>query len=507
MDLDFPILSLLIFLPLLGAVLTYLLGFSERAGKAIALAFSFVALALGTLLLLGFLLPGDFILPRDPGSPYAAEESFRWVESLGINYIVGVDELSVVLVFLSTLLTPLAMAISWDERHRPSHLLAFFLLMEATVNGVFLSLDLFQFLIFWEVGLVPMYFIIAVWGGPRKRYAAIKFFLYTFLASLPLLVAVFAFYFYAGTFDMREIIRDTPIARGVIGNLMFLAMLAAFGTKLPTFPLHTWLPDAHVEAPTGGSVLLAGILLKLGGYGLIRFNVQMLPEAAQDMYWTLALLGILSILYGAVVCLAQDDLKRLVAYSSVSHMGFVTLGIAAGVYGFTQAGNERGAVLGMSGAIFQLFAHGLVSAALFMVAGSLGHRLGTRNLSELGGIAKRMPRTATFMMIAFLASLGLPGLVGFVAEFITFLGVYAAFGLLVFVPIVSVVITAAYYIWAMQRALFGPLNPRWENAPDMEAFEVAPLGALVATFVVFGFLPILVLGLITSWSDAILGGL
>ena len=366
---------------------------------------------------------------------------------------------------------------------------------------------MFLFYVFWEAMLVPMYFLIGIWGGARRLYAAIKFFLYTFLASLPLLVAVFAFYFYAGTFDMREIIRDTPIARGVIGNLMFLAMLAAFGTKLPTFPLHTWLPDAHVEAPTGGSVLLAGILLKLGGYGLIRFNVQMLPEAAQDMYWTLALLGILSILYGAVVCLAQDDLKRLVAYSSVSHMGFVTLGIAAGVYGFTQAGNERGAVLGMSGAIFQLFAHGLVSAALFMVAGSLGHRLGTRNLSELGGIAKRMPRTATFMMIAFLASLGLPGLVGFVAEFITFLGVYAAFGLLVFVPIVSVVITAAYYIWAMQRALFGPLNPRWESAPDMEAFEVAPLGALVATFVVFGFLPILVLGLITSWSDAILGGL
>src|SRR5439155_1385732 len=249
---------------------------------------------------------------------------------------------------------------------------------------------------------------------------AIKFFMYTFLASLPLLVAIFAFYFYSSphTFDMRAIIATTPIPAGTIGDLMFVALLIAFGTKLPTWPLHTWLPDAHVEAPTGGSVILAGVLLKLGGYGLIRFNVQMIPQAAMDMYWLLALAGVISILYGAIVCRAQDDLKRMVAFSSVSHMGFVTLGIAAGVYGFTISG--RGAVLGLTGAIFQMFAHGLVSAALFMVAGSLGHTLGTRNISALGGIAKRAPRMATFMMISLMASLGLPGLVWFVAEFSVF---------------------------------------------------------------------------------------
>src|SRR5438552_3297920 len=380
-----------------------------------------------------------------------------------------------------------------------------FLFMETTINGVFLSLDLFQFFVFWEVDRVLMYFLIAVWGGPRKRQAAFKFFMYTFLASLPLLVAIFAFYFYSNPntpctvlgstvpcpFDMRAIIATTPIPAGTIGDLMFVALLIAFGPKLPTWPLHTWLPDAHVEAPTGGSVILAGILLKLGGYGLIRFNVQMIPQAAVDMYWLLALAGVISILYGAVVCLAQDDLKRLVAFSSVSHMGFVTLGIAAGVYGFTVSG--RGAVLGFSGAIFQMFAHGLVAAALFMVAGSLGHKIGTRNISELGGIAKRAPRMATFMMISFMASLGLPGLVGFVAEFSVFIGVYAAFGLLVLVPILTVILTAAYYIWAMQGAIFGPPNPKWETMPDLHRFEVAPLAVLVASFAIFGIVPLIFL--------------
>src|SRR6266571_498978 len=464
------------------------------------------------VLLMGFLWTNVISLPTmmtAGNHTYFAVEESPWVPSLSVNYILGADELSVVLVFLNALLTPLALAIGWDEHHRVPAFFAMFLFMETTINGVFLSLDLFQFFVFWEVGLIPMYFLIAVWGGPRKKYAAIKFFMYTFLASLPLLVAIFAFYFYSSphTFDMRAIIATTPIPAGTIGDLMFVALLIAFGTKLPTWPLHTWLPDAHVEAPTGGSVILAGILLKLGGYGLIRFNVQMIPQAAIDMYWLLAAVGIVSILYGAIVCLAQDDLKRMVAFSSVSHMGFVTLGIAAGVYGYTQIGAGRGAVLGFSGAIFQMFAHGLVAAALFMVAGSLGHKLGTRNISELGGIAKKAPRMATFIMISFMASLGLPGLVGFVAEFSVFLGVYAAFGLLVFVPILTVVFTAAYYIWAMQRAIFGPLNPKWETMPDLHRFEVAPLAVLVASFAVFGIAPVLFLSFLSNWAQGILGGL
>src|SRR5437870_3611976 len=449
MLIEFPILTYIVLLPAVGAVFTYLTG-SDRAARAVALAFSLVVLGLSTVLLMGFLWTNVISLPTMTTAgnhTYFAVEQSPWVPSLSISYILGADELSVVLVFLNALLTPLALAISWDEHHRLPAFFAMFLFMETTINGVFLSLDLFQFFVFWEVGLIPMYFLIAVWGGPRKKYAAIKFFMYTFLASLPLLVAIFAFYFYSNphTFDMRAIIATTPIPAGTIGDLTFVALLIAFGTKLPTWPLHTWLPDAHVEAPTGGSVILAGILLKLGGYGLIRFNVQMIPQAAIDMYWLLALAGVISILYGAVVCLAQDDLKRLVAFSSVSHMGFVTLGIAAGVYGFTVSG--RGAVLGF------------------------------------------------------------PGLVGFVAEFSVFIGVYAAFGLLVFVPILTVVFTAAYYIWAMQRAIFGPLNPKWETMPDLHRFEVAPLAVLVASFAVFGIVPVLFLSFLSSWAQGILGGL
>ena len=514
MDLAFPILTYVIFVPLLGAILTYAFGASERAAKWIALAFSLVTLGLGTALLLGFLEPGMLRLTSTPypsSNPldvqtYYAMERFNWFPQLNVQYILGADELSVILVFLNTLLTPLALAFSWDEHHRVSEFFAMFLFLECTVNGIFLSLNLLQFLVFWEVQLVPMYFIIAIWGGPRRKYASMKFFLYTFLASLPLLVAVFAFYFYGGTFDMTRLIATTPIPVGLIGDLMFVAMVVAFGTKLPTFPLHTWLPDAHVEAPTGGSVILAGILLKLGGYGLIRFNVQMIPQAAADMWWLLAVLGIISILYGAIVCLAQNDLKRMVALSSVSHMGFVTLGIAAGVYGYTH-GFKAGAALGFSGAIFQLFAHGIVSAALFMVTGSIGHKIGTRNISDLGGIAKVAPRTATFMMVSFMASLGLPGLIGFAAEYGVFVGVYAAFGLWVFVPILTVVFTAAYYIFSMQRALFGPLNPRWAKYPDMQDHEVLPLSVLAVASAVFGIVPIVIYQLITPWATHVLAGI
>src|SRR5436309_3720743 len=373
MIIDYPILTLIVFLPALGAMLCYVTG-SPGAARGVALATSLVVLGLATLLLSGFLWPDAIVLSKitTPGShSYFAVETSPWVPTLNVNYFFGADELYVILVFLNALLTPLALAISWDEHTRVPEFFAMFLFMETTISGVFLSLDLFQFLVFWEVGLVPMYFLIAVWGGPRRRYAAIKFFLYTFLASLPLLVAVFAFYFYSSphTFDMTAIIASVPVPPGAVADLAFVGLLIAFGTKLPTWPLHTWLPDAHVEAPTGGSVILAGVLLKLGGYGLIRFNVQMLPTAAVDLYWLLALVGIISILYGALVCIAQDDVKRLVASSRGTHMGFVTLGIAARVDGFTSGGGYgRGAVLGFSGAIFQMFAHGLVSAALLTVA-------------------------------------------------------------------------------------------------------------------------------------------
>src|SRR3989442_11621245 len=294
MLIEFPILTYIVLIPAVGAVFTYLTG-SDRAARAVALAFSLVVLGLSTVLLMGLLWPNVISLPTmtTPGNhTYFAVEETPWVPSLHINYVMGADELSVVLVFLNALLTPLALAISWDEHHRVPAFFAMFLFMETTINGVFLSLDLFQFFVFWEVGLIPMYFLIAVWGGPRKKQAAFKFFMYTFLASLPLLLAIFAFYFYSNPntpctalgsslppcpFDMRAIIATTPIPAGTIGDLMFVALLIAFGTKLPTWPLHPWLPDAHVEAPTGGSVILAGVPVALGGARMALLHV---PEIA-----------------------------------------------------------------------------------------------------------------------------------------------------------------------------------------------------------------------------------
>src|SRR2546428_641301 len=312
---DFPILTLIVFLPALGALLSYVAA-SARAARWIALGFSLAVLGLASLLLVGFLWTDAVTLPKmvTPGAHtyYAAERS-PWVPTLNVNYFLGADELSVVLIFLNALLTPLALAISWDEKTRVPEFFAMFLFMEMTISGVFLSLDLFQFLVFWEFGLVPMYFLIAVWGGPRRSYAAFKFFLYTFLASLPLLVVIFAFYLYSSphTFDMTVIISTLPIPPGPLADLAFVGLLIAFGTKLPTWPLHTWLPDAHVEAPTGGSVILAGVLLKLGGDGLIPVNIQMIPRGAPGLLWGLAAAGLIFHPLRAPLCLAPDDLQRV----------------------------------------------------------------------------------------------------------------------------------------------------------------------------------------------------
>jgi len=513
MVLALPILSIMLLVPGLGALVVYAIGKKDGIARATALAISLVPLVLSLVLLVGILNPTVVSLTQyqEPGGAfiYRAYESAPWFQPANISYSVGVDELSVPLVFLTCLLTTLALIINWDERRRVREFYAMFLFLEMTILGVFVSLDFFLFFIFWELGLVPMYFIIAVWGGPRKRYAALKFFLFTFTASIPVLIGIFAFYFYGGTFSMVQLIESARAGRlipsGIVQDLMFVALLAGFGTKLPTWPLHTWLPDAHVEAPTGGSVILAGVLLKLGGYALIRVNVQMLPQGALEMYWVAAILGIVSILYGAVVCLAQDDLKRLVAFSSVSHMGFVTLGIAAAVVAASNPATATGGLFALGGAVFQMFAHGIVAAALFMIAGALGHSAGTRNISEFGGIAAVTPKLSAFMMVAFLASLGLPGLVGFVAELSVFAGTYAAFGLLVIIPILTVVLTAAYFIWAMQRAIFGPLNPRWKDLHDIRLHETLPLGVLTVLFAVFGILPFIFLDMTLRWAATALG--
>ncbi|MFQ6060420.1 MAG: NuoM family protein, partial [Thermoplasmata archaeon] len=450
----FPLISLLLLVPVVAAIIIYVLPLSNRNTKILAVSLSIMPLILSIVLVLGVISP---YVELSAEHNFYAYEKGEWIPQVGIYYSVGVDALSAVLVLLTTILTTLALIHSWKEKHRHREFNAMLLFMETTIIGVFVSLDTFLFFIFWEAGLVPMYFLIAIWGGPNKRYAAIKFFLYTQAASLLVLIGILAFRLASHSFSMITIIESNPIAP-IFQDLMFLALLIGFGTKLPMVPVHTWLPDAHVEAPTAGSVILAGVLLKMGGYGLIRFNVQMLPDVSDWLYTLFAVIGVISMIYGAFVCLAQDDLKRMIAFSSISHMGIVMLGIAAWRLG--------GSEIGMAGAIFQMFAHGLISAALFMIAGSVGHNVGTRKISELGGIAPKVPNTAGFMMVSFLASLGLPGLVGFVAELSVFIGTYEAFGLWILIPILAVVITAGYYLYAMQRAIFGPFNESLKEMHD-----------------------------------------
>jgi NADH-quinone oxidoreductase subunit M len=487
----FPILSLALFAPAVAAILVYLFARNGRAARWGALIASLVPLAVSVYLLIGFLRPDLIPLALDPiQGRYRAFEEAAWIPQINVFYRLGVDELSFSLVLLTSILVPLSMIFSWDEKKRVPEFYALLLLMETTMLGVFLSLDFFLFFLFWELQLVPMYFLIAIWGGPRRRYASIKFFLYTQAASLLVLLGIFVFYFYMGAgvdaFNMIAIIETGPIPIGVVQNLLFVALLIGFGTKLPMFPLHTWLPDAHVEAPTAGSVLLAGVLLKMGGYGLIRVNVQMIPEASTELFWVFAVVGTISILYGAIVSLAQDDLKRLVANSSISHMGLVMLGIGASMHAFNSGAPG---VMGISGAIFQL-------------AGSVLHRLGTRNISELGGIMNRMPLLAGFIITAFLASLGLPGLVGFVAEFTVFLGTYEAFGLWVLLPILTVVLTAAYYLYAVQRAVHGPFREELGEPRDITLYEVLPLAVLAVLFALFGIFPALLMDLFNTWTTS-----
>jgi proton-translocating NADH-quinone oxidoreductase chain M len=487
---------------LLGAFAVLLA--SERNSRTVALLASAPALAATTVMLVR--------VGVGHADGYDFYARMPWVPALGIHLEFGVDGLSAGLAWLTALLTPLVILYSWNETHRPRLFYFLLVLMDVTVMGVFFALDLFLFYVFWEFVLVPMYLLIAIWGGPNRKYASAKFFVYTGGASLVMLLGFMAVYFGSGGHmsipDLTAIGSQLGFAKD-FAMLAFLVLAVGFLVKMPSAPFHTWLPDAHVQAPTAGSVLLAGVLLKMGSYGLMRIAIPILGDAFVEHHtvalgpigfwwsyqWAFFVLGTISVLYGAFLCLAQDDLKSLIAYSSVSHMGLITIALATMT------------PLGWAGAAFMNLAHGVISAGMFMAAGSLQHATGTRLISRLGGVAPRVPQLTGLTAALFLGSLGLPGMMGFIAEFTIFAAVWDAFGWWILLPIWSILVTAGYYLWALQRAFYGPERRHpdvdLEHVHDLPRTERWPLAVLLVAAVVFGVLPALLLGQIGHWVEGL----
>jgi NADH-quinone oxidoreductase subunit M len=472
------LLHVVLWLPAVGALFTVLFGRGTHA-RGWALAFSGFALVAATALYLRYDL-------RAGGMQF--ESTVTWIPQIGSSLHIGVDGVSLPLVFLNCFLTFLVVVISWNLDLRPQLYFALILLLQTAVTGVFVSLDLFVFFLFWELELAPMYLLIGIWGGPRREYSAMKFIIYTVTGSAFMLVGILALYFYtgAGTFDLLRIAdgaRALPIAAQI---LFFILLYLGFAVKVPIFPFHTWLPDAHVEAPTPVSVLLAGVLLKMGGYGLIRLCMTILPEAAQQLAPLLVGLAVVNVLYGAALALAQidGDLKKMIANSSISHMGYVVLGLAA----LTSTGIE--------GAVMQMFTHGTITALLFMMVGLVYDRTHTRQIPDMGGLAARMPFIAASFVIAGLASLGLPGMNGFVGEFLVFIGSYRVLPIPTILAAFAIVVTAGYITWMLLKVFFGPLSQRWQHLGDASPREIFAVSALVAVIIVTGVFPSAVVDMI-----------
>ncbi|MER3461278.1 MAG: Fe-S-binding domain-containing protein, partial [candidate division GAL15 bacterium] len=451
------VLSALVFTPLAGALLLALLPRRDGLLRGVALAATLVPLALAAVLF--------WQAPRgEPG--FWLRERAPWVAPLGIGYHLGVDGISLPLVVLAAFLFPVALVGTWDAvRTRVKEYLVLLLLLETAVLGTFLALDLVLFYVFWEAVLVPMYFLIGLWGSERRAYAALKFFLFTMAGSVLMLLAIAGLYLLAGTFDFLQLV-NVSLPRPAQAWL-FAAFAVAFAIKVPLFPLHTWLPDAHTEAPTAGSVILAGVLLKMGTYGLVRFGLTLFPQAAQDAAALFLALGVVGILYGAAVAYAQADVKRLVAYSSVSHLGLVVLG--------TFAFNPQG----LSGALLQMVNHGISTGGLFLLVGVLYERAHTRQLDAFGGVARVMPTFAALSLFVVFSSAALPGTNGFVGEFLVLLGAFRRHPLWAALAAGGVVLSAVYLLWMVQRVYFGPVQPEVRRFAPLRGHELAALGVLV----------------------------
>ncbi len=470
----YPVLSTVIFLPVIGALLLLLMGRrQELAIKWCSLIFTVLTFIASLPLFLNF---------DKARSDMQFVEVFEWIPAWNIKYYLGVDGISVLFVLLSALLGPLCVLISWHSiKDKVKEFYIALLLIEAAMIGVFSSLDFFLFYVFWEAMLIPMYLIIGVWGGPRRIYSAIKFFLYTLAGSVLMLVGIIVLYFNGGhTFDILSLMSQKfPYKLQLI---LFWAFFAAFAVKVPMWPVHTWLPDAHTEAPTAGSVILAGILIKMGAYGFLRFSLPLFPDATRAMVPVMLTLSVIAIIYGGVICLVQSDLKRLIAYSSVSHMGFVTLGIFAL--------NQQG----LEGGILQMINHGIVTGALFLLVGVIYDRSHSREISHYGGVATVLPVYAGFFMVFTLASIGLPGLNGFIGEFLIILGGFKASKLAGALAATGIIIGAAYMLWLYQRVFFQEVNPNIKGYKDMDLREIITLAPLVVLVVWIGVYPNTFLG-------------
>ncbi len=513
------ILTWIVFAPIIGMVAMALVPGERgnRWARWISLITAFVVFALSTILLVNYyaLAPemrGGFIGIKGVAFPGGAqslyEQRVAWIGEYNIWYHVGVDGLGVLMLFLTGLLSLLAVFPAWNIAKAPRGYHMMYMLLITGMMGVFVALDLFLFYVFWEVMLLPMYFLIGIWGGPRKEYAAIKFFLYTFAGSVLMLLAIIVLYMKYHTFSIPELIAIAPFSDSLLtAHLLFWGFFIAFAIKVPMFPFHTWLPDAHVEAPTAISVILAGVLLKLGAYGILRVNFPMFPISTQTFIGIIALLGVISAIYGAMCAMAQTDFKKLVAYSSVSHMGLVMLGMAAL--------NAEG----LNGAVFQMFNHGISASMMFMIVGVIYERAHHREIARFGGIGLQMPRYLTLAIVAFFASLGLPGLCSFISEVMVFLGAFKshstsavpqAFGwtfnmsYLTMVAAFALILGAGYLLYTMQRVYLGKLKPEYADFKDLNRLEYLQLVPLAVLALVLGIFPNLALNVFNGAMGSLL---